>query len=152
MSRALEEDGMYTKQVSVFLENKKGRLAEVTRLLAENGINIRALSLADMADFGVLRLIVSDRARCLGVLKAHGLAAQETDVIAVEVEDHPGSLHRIVDLLNRDDINVEYMYAFFVKSGANAIVVLKIDDAGRAVEALNRGGVPILPEDTVQNL
>jgi hypothetical protein len=143
---------MYTKQVSVFLENKKGRLAEVAKLLTDEGINIRALSLADTADFGVLRLIVSDRARCIRVLKEHGLAAQETDVIAVEMSDQPGGLHHVVEVLDREDLNIEYMYAFVQKKGGNAIVVFKITDAARAVEALKASGIPILAEDVVQNL
>jgi hypothetical protein len=143
---------MYTKQVSIFLENKKGRLAEVAKLLADEGINIRALSLADTADFGVLRLIVSDRARCFRVLKEHGLTAQETDVIAVEMADQPGGLHHVVEVLDREDLNIEYMYAFVPKKGGNAIVVLKIDNAARAVEALKGSGIPILAEDIVQNL
>jgi hypothetical protein len=143
---------MYTKQVSVFLENRKGRLAEVTKLLNDEGINIRALSLADGSDFGILRLIVNDRARCLRVLKAHDFAAQETDVIAVEVEDKPGSLHRVVEALDREGINVEYMYAFFEQKGENAIVVFKIDDGARAVEALKKNGISVMPENMIQNL
>jgi hypothetical protein len=143
---------MYTKQVSIFLENKKGRLAEVTKLLMDEGINIRALSLADEADFGVLRLIVDDRARCLGVLKAHDLAAQETDVIAVEIGDTPGSLHRIVDVLDREDINIEYMYAFLEKKGTSAVGIFKIDDAARAAEALKKNGIAIVTEDVIRNL
>ena len=143
---------MYTKQVSVFLENKKGRLAEVTKLLTDEGINIRALSLADTVNFGVLRLIVSDRDRCLRILKAHDFAAQETDVLAVEIQDKPGSLHRIVELLDRADVNIEYTYAFFETKGDNAIVIFKSDNAARAVDALTKGGIPILPEDAIQNL
>jgi hypothetical protein len=143
---------MYTKQVSIFLENKKGRLAEVAKLLTDEGINIRALSLADTADFGVLRLIVSDRARCIGVLKEHGLAAQETDVIAVEMADRPGGLHHVVEVLDRENLNIEYMYAFVPKKGGSAIVVLKIDNPARAVEALKASGIPILAEDIIQNL
>ena len=143
---------MYTKQVSVFLENKKGRLAEVAKLLRDEGVNLRALTLADGADFGVLRLIVDDRRRCLAVLKAHGLAAQETDVIAVEMEDKPGSLHRIVDILDREDINIEYAYATLEKKGDNAVVVFKIDDAARAVETLKKNGISIMPEDVIQSL
>ena len=143
---------MYTKQISVFLENRKGRVAEVTKLLSDEGINIRALALADMADFGVLRLIVSDRQRCLRVLKDHEVVVQETDVIAVEIEDQVGSLHRILDTLDHHDLNVEYIYAFFEKSHQNAIAVLKIDDAARAVEVLTRAGIPILPEGVIQNL
>lgn len=143
---------MYTKQVSVFLENKKGRLAEVAKLLRDEGVNLRALTLADGADFGVLRMIVDDRARCLKVLKANGLAAQETDVIAVEMEDKPGSLHRIVDILDREDINIEYAYATLEKKGDNAVVVFKIDDAARAVETLKKNGISIMSEDVIQNL
>lgn len=143
---------MFAKQVSVFLENKKGRLAEVTGVLAAAGINIRALSLADMADFGVLRLIVNDRERCMRVLRDHDLVAQETDVIAVEMEDRPGGLHRIVEVLERADINIEYMYAFFEHSGANAVVVLKIDDAERAVESLRAHGMSLLSEESITKL
>jgi hypothetical protein len=146
------EKTMYTKQVSIFLENKKGRLAEVTKILMDEGINIRALALADEADFGVLRLIVDDRVRCLGVLKSHGLAAQETDVIAVEIGDKPGSLHKIVDVLDREDINIEYMYAFLEKKGTSAVGIFKIDDEARAVEALRKNDISILPEEAIRNL
>jgi len=141
---------MFTKQVSIFLENKKGRLAVVTRLLMEGGINIRALSLADMTDFGVLRLIVTDRPRCLQLLKEKEFVVQETDVIAVEIEDRPGGLHRILDVLEREGINIEYMYAFVEKSPRSAVVVFKIDGAERAVEALARSGIRLLPDDVLQ--
>ena len=143
---------MYTKQVSVFLENKKGRLADVTGLLTREGINIRALCLADTADFGVLRLIVNDRQRCLGVLKAHDLAAQETEVLAVEIEDKPGGLHRIVEVLDREGVNIEYMYTFLEKSGDKAIAVFNSDGAARAAEVLKKAGIVLVPEDALQNL
>jgi len=143
---------MYAKQVCVFLENQKGRVAEVTRLLADEGINIRALSLADMPDFGVLRLIVNDRTRCVRALKDRGFVVQETEVIAAEIEDRPGGLSRIVEVMDREDINIEYIYAFVEKKENQAIVVFKIDDAARAAEALARSGVSILSEDAIQNL
>lgn len=143
---------MYTKQISAFLENKKGRLAELTKLLADEGINIRAMSLADMPDLGVLRLIVDDRERCVQVLKSHGFAAQETDVIPVEIEDRPGGLHRIVEIFDRENINIEYMYTFFKKNMQTAIGVFKIDDAPRAVQTLNDHGIAILPENAIQDL
>ena len=143
---------MYTKQVSVFLENKKGRLAEVTALLTDEGINIRALSLADMPDLGILRMIVNDRSRCLRVLRAHDFVVQETDVIAVEMEDKPGGLHRIVEVLGREGMNIEYMYSFFMKNVDSAVVILKIDDLTGAVDALKRNGIPILSEDKIQTL
>jgi len=143
---------MFVKQISVFLENKKGRLAEVTGILASAGINIRALSLADMADFGVLRLIVNDRPRCLRILREHDLVAQETDVIAVEMEDRPGGLHRVVEILEKADINIEYMYAFFEKSAANAVVVFKIDDSDSALAALRAGGIVPLSDEAIASL
>ncbi len=143
---------MFTRQVSVFLENKKGRLAEVTRILADAKINIRALSLGDMLEFGVLRLIVDDRQRCLQVLKEHNFAAQETPVIAAEIDDRPGGLNRIVEVLDRENVNIEYVYAFVEKKGANAMVVFKIDDAQRAVDVLKNNGISVVSEDTIQNL
>lgn len=143
---------MYAKQVCVFLENKKGRIAEVTGLLAEEGINIRALSLADTPDFGVLRLIVDDRARCVRALKGRGFVVQETEVIAIEIDDRPGGLHRIVEMLDREGINIEYIYAFMKKKAEQALVVFKIDDAARAAETLKRGGIAILSEDAIQDL
>jgi len=143
---------MYTKQVSIFLENKKGRLADVTKVLSDEGVNIRALSLAETTDYGVLRLIVSDLERCMSALRAHGLAAQATDVIAVEVPDRPGGLHGVVETLDREGLNIEYMYAFVEKNGDNAIVFFKIDDGARAVDTLEREGILVLPEETIQNL
>ncbi|HPD29321.1 MAG TPA: amino acid-binding protein [Phycisphaerae bacterium] len=143
---------MYAKQVCVFLENKKGRIAEVTGLLAGEGINIRALSLADTPDFGVLRLIVDDRVRCVRVLKLNGFVVQETEVIAIEIDDRPGGLHRIVELLDREGINIEYIYAFMKKKAEQALVVFKIDDAARAAETLRRSGIAILSEDAIKDL
>ena len=143
---------MHTRQVSVFLENVKGRLAEVTRLLNEASINIRALSLAETARFGVLRLIVNDPDRCLSILRDHDLAAQVTEVIAVEVEDKPGGLNRILGVFDAEALNIEYMYAFVEKSGDNAIVVFKADEPARAVESLRKRGIAVLPEDVIRNL
>lgn len=143
---------MYTKQISVFLENKKGRLAEVTKLLADHGINIRAMSLADTVDFGVLRLIVNDPRACLKTLRAQDFAAQETDVLAVQIPDEPGSLHDLVELLDRQGVNIEYMYTFFGKTGDNVIVVFKGDDAVKAAGALAGAGVHLLGESVIQNL
>ena len=143
---------MYTKQVSVFLENKKGRLAEVTQLLWETGINIRAMSLADTIDFGVLRLIVNDPAACLEALRGHDFAAQETDVLAVQIPDVPGSLHEVVELLDRQGINIEYMYTFFGKTGDKAIVVFKADDAAKAARALAGAGVNLLGQSVSEKL
>jgi hypothetical protein len=143
---------MSVKQISIFLENAKGRLAEVTRTLAREKVNIRALSLADTADFGVLRIIVQDPERCLSVLKAAGFVAQETRVIAVEVPDKPGGLARILETLDGGGINVEYMYAYVEKSRDNAVVLCKIDEEKKALEALAKAGVTTLSAEELAGL
>ena len=143
---------MSVRQISVFLENKKGRLAEVTHTLARQKINIRALALADTADFGVLRIIVHNPERCLAVLKDGGFVAQVTEVLAVEVEDAPGGLARILEVLDAENVNVEYMYAYVEKSRDNAIVICKIDERDRALEVLKKKGIPTLSGDALKSL
>ena len=143
---------MKVEQISIFLENKSGRLAEVTRLLGEGGINIRALTLADTSDFGILRLIVNDNARALDILKKAGFTVGKTEVVAVEVPDRPGGLADILEQLGKAGTNVEYMYAFVEKSGDDAVVIFRFDDPEGAVELLRKSGVSILPEEKVYSL
>jgi hypothetical protein len=143
---------MHTRQVSVFVENKKGRLADVTQLLDAAGINIRALYLADTADFGVLRLIVNDSERCLRVLKESDFVAQETDVLAIEVEDRPGGLNRVLRIIQANELNIEYMYAFVEKKVENAVVVFKFDDPDKAEAVLKENGIPVLSAEATRNL
>src|SRR5512140_3318317 len=119
---------MKVEQISVFLENKSGRLAEVAGVLASAGINIRALSLADTSDFGILRLIVNDTEKAKKVLKENGFTVGKTEVLAVEVADRPGGIAGILNVLNGGGINVEYMYAFVQKNNDNAIIIFRIDD------------------------
>jgi hypothetical protein len=143
---------MRAEQISVFLENKAGRLAEVTAILAENGVNIRALALADTSDFGVLRLIVSDNEKAITVLKNQGFTVGRTDVVAVEVEDRPGGLHRILDVLHRAGLNVEYMYAFVTQSGNNAIMIFRFDNIDEAVKLLKENDVKVINGSQVYTL
>jgi hypothetical protein len=143
---------MKIKQISVFLENKIGRLAEVTKLLADSGINIRTLSLAETAEFGVLRLIVNDADACLKVLKKNNFVAQETEVLAVEVQDKPGGLNHILEVFLKNDINIEYMYAFVEKRVDNAIVVFRIDDLSKAIAVLQDNNIPIVSDAVLKNL
>ena len=143
---------MPVKQISVFLENKRGRLAEATTALSREKINIRALSLADTADFGVLRLIVDSPDRAVTVLKSHGFVAQVTEVIAVEVEDRPGGLARILEVLDQDNVNVEYLYAYVEKKRDNAIVICRIDDRERALQILEKHGIPTLNAEALKSL
>ncbi len=143
---------MGVKQVSIFLENARGRLAEVTRTLSHEKINIRALSLADTADFGVLRIIVDNTERCIAVLKQHGFVAQVTDVIAVEVEDKPGGLARILEVLDQDNVNVEYMYAYVEKKNKNAVVICRIDDRERALRILEKNGIATVSAEVLKTI
>ncbi|RNC68762.1 MAG: ACT domain-containing protein [Desulfuromonadales bacterium] len=135
---------MKVEQISIFIENKSGRLAEVTRILGESGVNIRALSLADTSDFGILRLIVNDREKAQLVLKEKGFTVSKTEVVAVEVPDHPGGLSRILQTLDRDGINVEYMYAFVERCGENAVIIFRFDETDRAITTLVGDGFIVL--------
>jgi hypothetical protein len=143
---------MKVEQISIFLENKSGRLAEVTDLLAKSGINIRALSLADTADFGILRLILNDLEKAKKVLKENGFTVGKTEVIAVEVPDRPGGLAGILNALQGERINVEYMYAFVQKSGENAIIIFRFDELEKAISTLQKAGVRILKGEEVYAL
>ncbi len=135
---------MHVKQISVFLENKAGRLSEVTAILSEAKINIRALSVADTSDFGVLRLIVSDNQKALEALKNNGFSVGITDVVAVEVADRPGGLHQILDLLHNAQINVEYMYAFVQQNGNHAVMIFRFDHIDEAVKLLEQNGLTVI--------
>lgn len=135
---------MKVQQIAVFLENKSGRLAEITRVLAEANINIRALSVADTADFGILRIIVDDTDKANQVLKANGFTVGKTEVVAVEVPDKPGGLAGVLAAIGSAAINVEYMYAFVEKSGKNAVIIFRFNKPDDALAALKRDGFRIL--------
>lgn len=143
---------MKVEQISIFLENKSGRLAEVAGVLAGAGINVRALSLADTTDFGILRLIVNDTEKAKQVLRANGFTVGKTEVIAVEVPDRPGGLAHILSVMKNEGINVEYMYAFVQRSGGNAIIIFRFDELEKAIEALQKSGVVILKGEDVYAL
>jgi hypothetical protein len=143
---------MKVEQISVFLENKAGRLAEVTKVLGEAGINIRALSLADTTDFGILRLIVNDYQKAKEVLKQQGFTVGKTEVVAVEVPDRPGGLAWVLQVLSDSQINVEYMYAFVQHSGKNAVIIFRFDNLEKAIKLLQEQGVRIYKGEEVYQL
>ena len=143
---------MNVEQISIFLENKSGRLAEVMGVLYEAGINIRALYLADTADFGILRLIVNDTEKARQVLKDNGFTVEKTKVIAIEVPDKPGGLSIILNTIKDEGINVEYMYAFVEKSGENAIVIFRFDELEKSIEVLRKAGVKIMEGEELSAL
>ncbi len=143
---------MKAEQISIFIENKSGRLAEITRILGEAGINIRALSLADTSDFGILRLIVNDREKAKAVLKEKGFTVSKTEVVAVEVPDRPGGLSEILQVLDSQGINVEYMYAFVERCGENAVIIFRFDETEKAISALKASGFNILDGERLYSL
>ncbi len=143
---------MKVEQISIFIENKSGRLAEVTGVLGKTGINIRALSLADTSDFGILRLIVDDSQKALKVLKEQRFTVSITEVIGIEVPDSPGGLTSILQLLDQHNVNVEYMYAFAERVGNNAIIIFRFDNVDEAISALSSHGVKILPSERITSI
>jgi hypothetical protein len=140
------------EQLSIFLENTTGRLAEVTALLAGKSINIRALSLADTADFGIFRLIVSDPAAALALLKENGFTVTRNEVVAVAVPDRPGGLAGILAALRGRGINVEYMYAFVQRTDGNAVLIFRFEDPDQALDALRSAGIRVLSGAEMQAL
>ncbi len=143
---------MKVSQLSVFIENKSGRLADVTRTLADSSINIRALSIADTIDYGLLRLIVNNPAHAAKILTNAGFTVAQTEVLAIEVPDRPGGLAGIIDILSAKGLNIEYMYAFVGRSGAHAIVIFRIEPVEGAIAALKEGGARILTGDELHAL
>lgn len=138
---------MSIKQISVFLENKKGRLLAVTRCLYDNNINIRALSVADTTDFGILRMIVDRPELAYEALKKNGFTVRDTDVIAIEIPDDPGGLYHALEVLEKGDINLEYVYAFVDARKGAALNVIRVDKMDEATEILKNGGIKIVANE-----
>ncbi len=143
---------MKVEQISIFIENKSGRLAEVTRILGDAGINIRALALADTSDFGILRLIVNEVEKAKLVLKEKGFTVSKTEVVAVEVPDRPGGLSAILQALDAERINVEYMYAFVERCGGNAVIIFRFDETDKAIAALKNSTFNILEGERLYSM
>lgn len=135
---------MLIKQVSVFVENKPSKLADIVKTISDNGIDMYALSIADTTDFGILRLIVSDSDKAKAVLKEKGMVVKRTEVLGVTVEDKPGGLGRILDVLSQENIGIEYIYAFIGKSEKGASVVMKVDKTEAAIKLLSNAGIEML--------
>ncbi len=143
---------MKVTQLSVFLENKKGRLYDAACVLGKAGVDIKALTIAESEDFGVLRMVVNKPDQALEALKAGGFVASITDIVAVEVSDQPGGLAAILKILNEQNINLEYMYAFGEKNADKAIVVFRFDDPDRAIAVLTKNSIRVLGKKDVQGL
>ncbi len=137
---------MVIYQISAFIENKPGKLEGVIKALSDENISIRALSIADTTDFGILRLIVDDTSAAIEVLEKRGITASKTRVIGVKMSDEPGALYHVLSVLKSAGISVEYAYAFITHSKNEACVVLRVEDNERATEVLTSGGVQLVSE------
>ena len=143
---------MAIKQLSVFVENKEGKLREITDILAKAGIDIRALSIADTSEFGILRLIVRDPQNAKALLEKNGFVATINDVVGVEINDRPGGLAEIVRLFAERDINMEYMYAFLTRTENKAYLVVRVDDASEVENLLESEKIRILTPADIDNM
>jgi len=132
---------MTIKQISVFLENVSGRLAEVTKILRDGGVNLRAITIADTADFGILRIVCDNPDEALKVLEANEFTARETDVLAVEVADKPGGLADVMEIFDKNKVNIEYLYTSLEKNKDNAAIIFKIEDVEHGQKIIKENGL-----------
>lgn len=140
------------KQISVFVDNKPNQLTGVMKLIKENGVNIRALSLADTSDFGILRIIVNDTDKAITALKSGGYAVTVTEILAISIPDAPGQLSRVLDVLGGENVNLEYLYAFTGASDKAVSFVIRVDDNNAASEALTNAGIIQLTEQDIAEM
>ena len=143
---------MYIKQLSVFVENKDGRLAEITTIIAKAGIDIRALSIADTTDFGILRLVVDKPYEAEKILKNAGLTVSLTDVIAIGIPDRPGGFAETITAVANQAVAVEYMYAFISREQDRAYLIMRVADNETAIAALRAQGCDLLDGESVYQL
>lgn len=143
---------MSIKQLSIFVENKKGKLVEIMQTLAANGVDIRALSLADTTDYGILRLIVNDTEKAVAALRAENCVVSVTEVLGVAVNDTPGSFATAVQALSDNGVNLEYVYAFITPQKEYAYVVMRVDDNAAAAAILQAAGVKVLDDADLHGL
>lgn len=140
---------MNVKQLSVFVENKPGHLQNVLQKLGDAGINIITLTIADTSDFGVLRLIVNDAEKARSILKEQHITGSITDVLAIEIEDKPGSLGGAIGTFSKRDLNIEYMYAYTEKRGDRAVMIFRFDDVDAARKAIEEEGYKIVRKEDI---
>ena len=132
---------MKIKQISIFLENASGRLAEVTRVLKDGGVNLRAIMIADTADFGILRIIVGDPDKAIAILSKAQFTTKTTDVLAVTISDKVGSLADALSVFERNGVNIEYLYAALDKVGETAVVIIRTDDLEKGLKVVEANGL-----------
>ena len=141
---------MSVKQLSVFLENRAGQLAEITALLSENGVDLRAINIAETADYGVMRIIADDARLAASVLSENGFILSVNEVTAVTVPDEKGALSKVLDLMATNGVDVEYMYSVFSRKNGNASMIFRVNDNERLVELLNANGIGTADEKDLE--
>ena len=152
MKGTLRGDNMAVKQISIFVENKEGRIKKAIDTLAKENINIRALSIADTSKYGILRLIVSDNEKAIAALEKDGFIVKENEVIILAVPDEPNGLNSTLAVFDEKGINLEYLYAFVSSNSDEAIVVMRLENMEKAIDALNESNVKILDENDIKDL
>lgn len=140
---------MHAKQVSVFIENKKGHLAALTNAIKNEDIDIRAISVFDTNEFGILRLVVDDPEKALAAVRKAGYAAKISDILAAEIADKPGALNEIFSLFDEADINIEYIYSFVMKTNVRPLIILKVDRLDDAAKLLTDHGIRVVEADEI---
>lgn len=140
------------KQISIFMENKHGRMARVAKALADANVNIRALTIAEAGDFGVVRMVVDDTEKGYKVLREEGFTVLETEVLAVEIKDTPGGLYEIANTLGENNINMDYAYAFVTAKSERAMLILRVDDISGATRVLSEAGVKVATGKEIQQI
>ena len=143
---------MFIKQISVFMENKPGRLAEITKVLSGNNIDMRAINIADTTDFGILRMIVDDSEKAEKVLRENNMTASVTDVLAVSIDDTVGAFSKVITILKDENISIEYIYSFIGERSAKAVIVIRTNDNTSAVKLLQSEGIKVLSSADLENL
>jgi len=145
----MKDKNYLIRQISVFIDNRPSTLSEMARTLANKGINLRALSLAETRDFGTTRIIVADVDACIEVLKAAGYHFIETDVLAVEVADRPGGMADVLESIASEHVSIEYAYAMIEKREGSAVIILRVDNPGKAIMALRKKNIRLLTKEDI---
>lgn len=152
MKETLKGENMAVKQISIFVENKEGRIKKAIDTLAKENINIRALSIADTAKYGILRLIVSDNAKAIEALEKNNFVVKENEVIILAIPDEPNGLNSTLAIFDEKNINLEYLYAFVSSKTDEAIVVMRLENMKKAIEALKDSNIKILDNKDIKEL
>ena len=138
---------MLVNQIAVFLENRTGRICEFSRVLKEANVNIQSMSIADTAEYGILRAITDDNEKAIEVLKANGFNTASTDLIGFSVEDKPGEMHKVLRILDEHKINIAYLYSFARAGEEHAVILLKVDDNNSAMKILAENGINLIEDN-----